>query len=179
MELFNGKSFFSYSHDDEALRNQLEKHLASLKHEGLVDSWHDRRLVAGEMVDNAIDAQIDAADIVLLLVSASFLSSHYCYSVEMQRALARHARKDCRVVPVILRACDWTHSSMGKLLAVPQDGKPITSWTNLDEAFTDVVRQVRVLIKEMFLPLRYAKRGATTSGTSYPWSSKHNDVDDV
>ncbi|MQT85808.1 TIR domain-containing protein [Pseudomonas sp. FSL R10-2964] len=104
------KVFFSYSHDDEALRNQLEKHLASLKHEGLVDSWHDRRLVAGEMVDNAIDAQIDAADIVLLLVSASFLSSHYCYSVEMQRALARHARKDCRVVPVILRACDWTHS---------------------------------------------------------------------
>ena len=118
MELFNGKSFFSYSHDDEALRNQLEKHLASLKHEGLVDSWHDRRLVAGEMVDNAIDAQIDAADIVLLLVSASFLSSHYCYSVEMQRALARHARKDCRVVPVILRACDWTHSSMGKLLGM-------------------------------------------------------------
>lgn len=154
------KVFFSYSHDDEALRNQLEKHLASLKHEGLVDSWHDRRLVAGEMVDNAIDAQIDAADIVLLLVSASFLSSHYCYSVEMQRALARHAREECRVVPVILRACDWTHSSMGKLLAVPQDGKPITSWTNLDEAFTDVVRQVRVLIKEMFPASQIRETGA-------------------
>ena len=143
------KVFFSYSHDDEALRNQLEKHLASLRYEGLVDSWHDRRLVAGEMVDSAIDAQIDAADIVLLLLSASFLSSHYCYSVEMQRALARHAAGECRVVPVILRACDWTHSPMGKLLAVPQDGKPITSWTNPDEAFTDVVRQIRVLIKEI------------------------------
>jgi hypothetical protein len=144
------KVFFSYSHDDEALRDQLEKHLSSLKHEGLIESWHDRRLIAGEMVDAAIDLQIDEADVVLLLVSASFLSSHYCYSVEMKRAMERHSQGVCRVVPVILRACDWSHSPIGKLLAVPQDGKPITSWTNLDEAYTDVVRQVRSLLKEIF-----------------------------
>ncbi|MEZ2873938.1 toll/interleukin-1 receptor domain-containing protein [Pseudomonas lundensis] len=143
------KVFFSYSHDDEALRDQLEKHLSSLKHEGLIESWHDRRLIAGEMVDAAIDLQIDEADVVLLLVSASFLSSHYCYSVEMKRAMERHFQGKCRLVAVILRACDWSQSPIGKLLAVPQDGKPITSWTNLDEAYTDVVRQVRSLLKEI------------------------------
>ncbi|MFJ7007937.1 toll/interleukin-1 receptor domain-containing protein [Pseudomonas putida] len=169
------KVFFSYSHDDEELRNQLEKHLASLRYEGLVDSWHDRRLLAGEMVDSAIDAQIDSADVVLLLVSASFLSSHYCYSVEMQRALARHAAGECRVVPVILRACDWTHSPMGKLLAVPQDGKPITSWTNPDEAFTDVVRQIRVLIKE----LSPVTPGRSTEVQSHRVSTAHGKANTV
>jgi hypothetical protein len=143
------KVFFSYSHEDEALRDQLEKHLASLKHEGTIDAWYDRRILPGENIDAAIDAQIDSAEVVLLLVSASFLSSHYCYSVEMQRALARHAKGECKVVPVILRACDWSHSPLGKLLAVPKDGKPITSWTNPDEAYTDVVRQIRTLIQEV------------------------------
>jgi hypothetical protein len=143
------KIFFSYSHDDEALRDQLEKHLASLKHEGAVESWHDRRILPGKNLDGAIDSHIDSAEVILLLVSASFLSSHYCYSIEMQRALERHAKGECKVVPVILRACDWSHSPLGKLMAVPRDGKPITSWTNLDEAFTDVVRQIRLLIQEM------------------------------
>ncbi|WP_229755036.1 toll/interleukin-1 receptor domain-containing protein [Pseudomonas koreensis] len=143
------KIFFSYSHDDEALRDQLEKHLASLKHEGAVESWHDRRILPGENLDASIDSQIDSAEVILLLVSASFLSSHYCYSIEMQRALERHAKGECKVVPVILRACDWSHSPLGKLMAVPRDGKPITSWTNPDEAFTDVVRQIRLLVQEV------------------------------
>lgn len=143
------KIFFSYSHDDEALRDQLEKHLASLKHEGAVESWHDRRILPGENLDGAIDSHIDSAEVILLLVSASFLSSHYCYSIEMQHALVRHAKGECKLVPVILRACDWSHSPLGKLMAVPRDGKPITSWTNLDEAFTDVVRQIRLLIQEL------------------------------
>jgi len=140
--------FFSYSHEDELLRDQLEKHLASLKHEGAVESWHDRRISPGEDLAAAIDAQIDRADVILLLVSASFLSSHYCYSIEMKRALERHANKECSVVPVILRACDWSHTPLGQLLAIPTDGKPITSWANPDEAYTDVVRQIRQLLKQ-------------------------------
>lgn len=143
------KVFFSYSHDDEALRDQLEKHLASLKHEGTVDSWHDRRILPGENLAETIDSQINSADLVLLLVSASFLSSHYCYSIEMQRALERQEKGECKVVPVILRACDWSHSPLGKMMAVPRDGKPITSWANPDEAYTDVVQQIRALIQQM------------------------------
>lgn len=141
--------FFSYSHDDEALRDQLEKHLASLRHEGAIDSWHDRRILPGENVDAAIDSRISTSDVILLLVSASFLNSQYCYSIEMRKALERHAKGECKVVPIILRACDWTHTPLGKLMAAPCDGKPITSWTNLDEAFADVARQIRLLVQEI------------------------------
>lgn len=82
--------FFSYSHEDEELRNRLEKHLALLKRQGLVDAWHDRRILAGSDLDQAISANLESADIVLLLVSADFLASDYCYSRGMGRAMERH-----------------------------------------------------------------------------------------
>jgi hypothetical protein len=72
--------FISYSHKDEALRDQLESHLALLKNQGLIDAWYDRRIVAGDEVDNAIFSKLEAADIILLLVSSDFISSPYCYS---------------------------------------------------------------------------------------------------
>lgn len=142
------KIFFSYSHDDEQYRDQLEKHLASLQHEGLIESWHDRRIVAGSWLEAEIDQQINAADVILLLVSSSFLASRYCYTIEMTRALERHRAGEAHVVPVIVRACDWQPTPLGQLLAVPRDGRPITSWPNYDEAYVDVAKELRRLIQQ-------------------------------
>ena len=72
------KLFFSYSHKDEALRDQLETHLAMLRNQGLIESWHDRRIVAGSNLDDSIQASLETADVVLLLVSSDFLASAYC-----------------------------------------------------------------------------------------------------
>lgn len=140
--------FFSYSHDDEQYRDQLEKHLAALKHQGLLESWHDRRILAGSMFDKEIDDQIERADVVLLLVSASFLDSRYCYGIEMRRALERHSQGLAQVIPVIVRPCDWQSTPLGGLLAVPRDGKAITTWANFDEAYADVARQVRAVVEK-------------------------------
>lgn len=143
------KVFFSYSHEDELYRDQLEAHLAALKHEGKIDSWHDRRILAGGGLDAEIDQQINVADIILLLVSASFLNSRYCYSIEMTRALERHQAKEAQVIPVIVRPCDWHSTPLGGLLATPKDGKAITTWPNHDEAYTDVARQIRRVVTEV------------------------------
>jgi len=134
--------FFSYSHKDEALRDQLESHLALLKNQGLIDAWHDRRIVAGDELDEAIFSKLDTADIILLLVSSDFISSWYCYSREMMRAMERHEAGQARIIPVILRYCIWHDAPFGKLMAAPRDGKPITSWPDRDEALADVAREV-------------------------------------
>ncbi|MNU49565.1 hypothetical protein D3C71_385100 [compost metagenome] len=139
--------FFSYSHKDEVFRNELEAHLALLKHEGLVEAWHDRRIVAGDMVDDAIFSQLEAADVILLLVSSDFINSPYCYSREMERAMERHRAGLARVIPVILRHCDWHRAPFGQLLAVPRDGRPIASWPDRDEALADVAKQVRQAVE--------------------------------
>lgn len=142
------KLFFSYSHKDEALRDQLETHLAMLKNQGLIDSWHDRRIVVGSDLDDSIQGSLEAADVVLLLVSSDFLASTYCYSKEMARAMEKHQAGEAHVIPVILRHCDWHAAPFGGLLAAPKDGKAITSWPDIDEALADVARQVRRVVEE-------------------------------
>jgi TIR domain len=134
--------FFSYNHKDEALRDQLESHLALLKNRGLIDAWYDRRIVAGDEVDGAIFGKLETADIILLLVSSDFISSPYCYSREMMRAMERHEAGEARVIPVILRHCVWHEAPFGKLMAAPRDGKPITSWPDRDEALADVAKEI-------------------------------------
>lgn len=138
--------FFSYSHKDEVLRDRLEVHLSALKREGAIAPWHDRRITTGDVLGQQIDEHLERADIILLLVSPDFLASDYCHDVEMQLALARHAEGSARVIPVILRPCDWQHSPFAALLAAPTDGKPITRWPDEDEAFLDVVRQIRAAL---------------------------------
>lgn len=135
--------FFSYSHVDEALRDQLEKQLAMLKRQGVIETWHDRRIGAGAEIDRVINEHINNDDIILLLVSPDFLASDYCYDVEMKRALERHDRGEAIVIPVILRPCDWHAAPFGRLNATPPDGKPITKWADRDEAFLEVVKAVR------------------------------------
>lgn len=140
--------FFSYSHADEDLRDQLEKQLAMLKRQGLIESWHDRRIIAGNEIDDEISVQMEAADIILLLVSPDFLASDYCYEREMERALERHRAGEARVIPVILRSCDWHPAPFGKLLATPPDGKPVTKWPDRDEAFLEVAKAIRRTVDE-------------------------------
>lgn len=134
--------FFSYSHKDEGLRDQLEAHLALLKNQGVITAWYDRRIIAGDEVDEAIFSKLETADIILLLVSSDFISSPYCYSREMKRAMELHEAGQARVIPVILRHCMWHGAPFGKLMAAPCDGRPITSWPDKDEALADVAKEV-------------------------------------
>lgn len=141
--------FFSYSLVDERLRDQLETHLSALRRQGILSSWHDRRITAGEEFDEAISSHIDSADVILLLVSPDFIASDYCYEREMKRALEQHEHREAKVIPVILRPCDWHDLPFGRLLAMPRDGRPITMWPNLDEAFLDVVTAIKRALKEL------------------------------
>ncbi|MDC8744677.1 toll/interleukin-1 receptor domain-containing protein [Xanthomonas campestris] len=135
--------FFSYSHADEDLRDQLEKQLAMLKRQGVIETWHDRRIGAGQELGQVIDDHINTDDIILLLVSPDFIASDYCYDIEMRRAMERHDAGEALVIPVILRACDWHYAPFGKLLGTPRDGKPVTQWPDRDDAFLQVAKAVR------------------------------------
>lgn len=141
--------FFSYSHADEALRDQLEKQLSLLKRQGIIDVWHDRRIVAGQDFTKEIDRHIETDDIILLLVSADFIDSDYCYNNEMTRAMTRHKTGDAIVIPVILRACDWHGAPFGKLNATPPDGRPITQYPDRDQAFLEVAKAVRAAVEHL------------------------------
>ncbi|KYG06340.1 hypothetical protein BE21_35385 [Sorangium cellulosum] len=140
--------FISYAPADRPHLEALEAHLAALKRQGLVSTWHRGRIGAGAVRDASIAAELSAAEVVLLLVSEAFLASDSCYERELGAALERHRRGEARVVPILVRACDREGTALADLEALPRDGGAVTSWANPDEAWRDVVRGVRAAVEE-------------------------------
>jgi internalin A len=141
--------FISYSHKDETLRADLETHLKLLQRQGLISVWTDRKIGAGEEWKGKIDDNLESARIILLLVSADFIASDYCYDVEMKRALARQSANEARVIPIILRAVHWQPAPFGKLQALPKDGKPVMLWTDRDSAWLDVETGILTVAEQL------------------------------
>ncbi|HEY4677233.1 MAG TPA: tetratricopeptide repeat protein [Candidatus Angelobacter sp.] len=141
--------FFSYSHKDKVLRDQLETHLSTLKRENRISAWHDRRITAGTEWKGQIDERLKSSSIILLLVTANFLASDYCNDVELRYAMEQHQQGKASVIPVILRPCDWKTTIFAKLQALPTDGKPVIDWKTRDAAFLNVVEGIRKALDGM------------------------------
>lgn len=156
--------FFSYSHADELLRDELAKHLTILERLGIIKSWHDRRILPGDEWDGEINTNLDTAQVILLLISSDFLASRYCWDVEVKRAMERHEAQDACVIPVILRDVDWKGAPFGKLQALPTNAKAVTSFANRDEAFKNVAQGIRATIEQ----LRKARRSAPPAEKQSP-----------
>jgi replicative DNA helicase len=134
--------FYSYSHKDEAFKEQLDTHLALLRRKRLIKTWHDRRIIPGQDWESSIDRQLDESDIILLLVSPDFIASDYCYGRELVRAMDKHERNEAMVIPIIVRPVEWSEAPFARLQVTPKDAMPITSWSNQDEAWLDVERAI-------------------------------------
>lgn len=143
--------FYSYAHEDEALRDELEKHLSNLKRQGYISTWHDRNISAGREWASVINEHLHTAHLILLLISPDFMASDYCYSIEMERALERHLAGEARVIPIILRPVDWEDAPFSGLQVLPEDGRPVSSskWHSLDEALLNVVKGIRKALKDL------------------------------
>jgi hypothetical protein len=140
--------FYSYSHRDAELRERLGTYLAPLRHQQKIVEWHDREIKPGADWETEISAQLESAHLILLLVSADFLASEYCFGVEVEKALTRLKRGEVKVVPVLLKPCLWEESRFSELQIIPRDAKAITSWASAEEAFKDVANEIRKLVAE-------------------------------
>jgi hypothetical protein len=140
------KIFLSYAHEDEAMKVQLDRNLVGLKRSDKVEVWQDRQLLAGAEWDSTIATEMATADIILLLISVDFNNSQYIWDKELKVALERHEKNEARVIPVILRTCDWTGMPYAKLQALPTGAKPITSFADADVAYTDVAKGIRAVV---------------------------------
>jgi tetratricopeptide (TPR) repeat protein len=141
--------FYSYAHEDNKLRDELNKHLSTMKRLNQITEWHDRDIHAGTEWKDEIDTHLNTAHIILLLISPDFMASEYCYSIEMTRALERHERGEAHVIPIILRPVDWKGAPFDKLQVLPADAQPITIWLNQDQAFLDVAKGIRKVVQEL------------------------------
>ena len=143
--------FYSYAHEDESLRDELQAHLKILERRGLLAPFHDRKIVAGEDWSAAIDTRMRNAELVLLLISNDFIASDYIMGTELRTVMERHAQGATVVVPIIVRPVDLDIDNVDALpflafQGLPTNQKPVTSWRNRDEAWTDVAKGLRRIV---------------------------------
>jgi hypothetical protein len=143
--------FIAYSHQDEKLLDQMLLHLSILQRQELIEAWYDRRIEAGDEWGNEIDRHLNTAQIILFLISANFLASDYCYGIEVKRAIERHEAGEARVIPIIVRPCDWGGTPFAKLQALPKDARPISSFASRDMAYLDVAHGIRQAVEEIMV----------------------------
>ncbi len=132
------KTFIIYSHEDEREVAQLEKFLDPLVEDGTIAIWRDRKIEIGTDWDKAIKKELEAADIILIMVSADALASKYIKSTEFEISLRRQAAHEAIVVPIIVHPCMWERTKLGKIQALPLDGRPISEWDNQRTAFNSI-----------------------------------------
>ena len=138
----------SYAHEDDAFLDLLHKHLAMLRREGVITEWFDRKILPGGEIDNEISEKLETCELFFPLVSADFLSSSYCYDAEMTRALERQRAGELRIVPIIVRPCDWISSPLARFKALPRDGKAVSTWSDKDEALLNIVEGLREVLTQ-------------------------------
>jgi TIR domain/NACHT domain len=141
--------FYSYTHEDEMLCQELDRHLRLLQRRGIISAWYDRKIVPGTDWSKDIDYHLNQASVILLLVSSDFLASDYCYQVEMQRALERHQSGEARVIPILLRPVDWHEAPFAHLQSLPRNAQPVTLWDNQDAAFRDIAEGIRTTVEDL------------------------------
>jgi internalin A len=142
--------FISYAHKDEQrFRLQLDPYLKIMQQQGLIATWHDRLIKPGAEWANVIDANLEHAQIILLLVSVDFMASDYCREVEMKRAMERHEKGEARVIPIVIRDCNWKTAPFAKLQALPKDGKAVDLWPKKDSAWRDVADGIEKVASEL------------------------------
>ena len=141
--------FISYAHADEELRNKLYDHLGGLRHGGYIKDWYDGEIIAGQEWAPEISRHLEQADIILLLITSSFLGSEFIGRVELATSLDRHRRDGTIVVPVILKPADWQSTPLANLLALPKGGKAASTWRpDPEEAYVDIAHGLRRVIDE-------------------------------
>ncbi len=138
--------FFSYAYKDEAYRDALELHLSLLKRQGLVEGWHARQIQAGENFADVIDKNLQAANLILMLISPHFIASDYCWEKEMMHALERHEAGTAKVIPIFIRPCDWQTAPFAKIQGLPRNALPVSKWSDEDEAWLNVAQGIRAVL---------------------------------
>ena len=173
------KAFISYSHIDERYVQRFHTHLSQMKRDGLIDTWFDREISAGDGIEQEIIANLHDSDVFIAVTSPDFLASSYCYEKEMLSAIEKHNKGDIRVIPLIVEPCDWLNSPLKDFRATPRDGKPVSEWSNSNNAFLEVITDLRNLTSNKPQATQKGKTPATKPSIKRPTFRTKHDFDKI
>ena len=143
------RALILYSHADKHWYEKLKIHLKSLQNEELIVSWTASSSLPSQKIDNKIKYELEAADLVLPLISSNFMASEFFLDKEFVRAIDRLNSGYTKVLPIILEPCNWNSiHGLSHLHVLPSGSKPISTWKNQDEAFSQIIEAIKVNVSD-------------------------------
>jgi hypothetical protein len=146
------KLVVSYSHADDRILQSLKDHTEPDALAGVIEHWDDHAIPAGSDWAQQIDSHFAQADVVVLLLSPTFLESRYCMQVELPLALQRRAAGQTVVVPVLALACAWQGTPLAALQMVRPYGRELVACGNRADAWRCVRHEIYTAAAEVFKP---------------------------
>ncbi len=140
------KFFVSYSSKDEKYKDELKKHFKGVIDNGLMDYWDGKIILPGEYWDTEIKKKLEEADVILLLISVDFMNSDYINNVELKHALEREKQGLVKIIPILVRTCDFESSPLNNRHSLPVGKKPIEEWDNKEAAYVNIVEQIKKIL---------------------------------
>ncbi len=153
------KVFLMYAPEDEAVKTALDVQLNPIKRTDFIETWDESQILPGAEKEQEITQRIEAADIILLLVTANFFGSDHLFDHQLQVALRRHDAKQTVIIPLLMRSCVWEGTSLDQLKAtiLPRNLDAMDKQANPETALADTVKQLSGWCKKIFDRKKLAK----------------------
>ncbi|MCI8560265.1 MAG: toll/interleukin-1 receptor domain-containing protein [Dorea sp.] len=168
--------FISYSHHDKSMKEHLMKHLNSLIRQKYIELWHDDMILPGKSINDDIFRAMKECDMALLLISADYLVSDYCYSIEMETFMNLRSTGKI-VIPVLLRPVDLKGTPFEYLKTLPEDRKAVSSFEDWDVAMESITAGIRKVVESVYkesVPGMEGMSKRDTTGQDVSSSSSHS-----
>jgi hypothetical protein len=143
--------FVSYAHADERKIKPLGTHLKILGRRGYIQVWDDKQLVAGEEWEERIMAELEQADIVLLIYSTASRGSDFIQDKEGPTAVRLSKEKKCRLIVVPLDRKDWNdhaplEQELKKLQTASWNARPVQDFTPQTKGWYEVEQAIQKVV---------------------------------
>lgn len=148
------KTFIIYARADAQFKDELLTHLHPFVEYKFIEKWVDSDLLPGEDWEKRIEDELDAAHLVIMLVSADALSSEFIRKKELKTALEKKRAGTARVIPILVRDCYWKmHPDLSEIQLLPKDEhgkiKGVAAWLSKDSAWLHCCEELHKLILEI------------------------------
>jgi len=139
-----------YAPADEPLWQALKVFISAMQRQGLLNIilWDLGELSPGIDREKALDQWIHEAHLVLLLLSSNLLIMNIYQSITAQ-LLLQSEQDRTHILPILLRPVSWKETHWGKLAALPNNDKPVTTWRDRDVAYLSIAEGIRRVVREL------------------------------
>lgn len=130
-----------YAPEDQAAATLLNRHLNVLKLTKKIKVYNVNEALGGENPLERAEQEWADADYMLALITVGLFNAPDWFEM-VYNALGEGRR----VIPILIQRADFEGTGLEKLKSLPRAHTAVSDFANVDEAYTDIVSEIRRLL---------------------------------